>query len=76
MTETGAKSFSHITFRSAARFALSQLIKVVAPPLSHLYAFIPVIAPIIDPSDRIAVTMRERALDGVGMPEAAFVEHC
>ena len=53
----------------------SMLIQKVAPPLSHLHALVPIIAAIVDASDRIAVAMGQRPLDGIWMPQAAFVEH-
>ena len=54
---------------------MSKHVKIVTPPLGHFDTFIPVVAAIVDTANSVAVTMGERSLDGVGMPEAAFVEH-
>ena len=35
----------------------SQSIQVITPPLSHFHPFIPVIAPIVDAANGVAVTM-------------------
>ena len=42
-----------------------EAIKIVTPPLRHLYALRPVLTSMINTTDRITVSMRERALNRV-----------
>lgn len=52
----------------------AQVIEIIAPPLGHFNALIPILAPRVRTAHSIAVPVRQSALDRIGMPFSAFVE--
>ncbi len=60
---------------SSAWLPFPKLIQIITPPLGHLDALIPVVSAIVDTANSVAVSVRERPFDGIGVPEPALVEH-
>ena len=61
--------------QTLAKASFSQPIQVIAPPLHHPHPLVPVVPAIVGAADGITIAVGQRAFDGVGMPQAAFVEH-
>src|SRR6218665_1322370 len=51
---------------------LSQCVEIIRPPLHQAYPLVPIIAARIGPAHRVFVLMRQRRLDCVVTPLAAF----
>ena len=51
-----------------------ELIKMITPPLRHLYTLVPIVAAIIGSAHSVAITVRKGAFNRIGMPFATFVK--
>ena len=47
---------------------------MLCPPFNHLHSLIPIRRAVVGTADFIGADMRKFGLDGIGLPEAAFVE--